>query len=62
MINLSKRAKEVKELFNEDEVFSLEQAIENIEKFPKVKFDETVELHLFLSADPKSSDQTIRGR
>jgi len=61
MIKLSKRAKEVKKLFNEDEVFSLEQAIENIEKFPKVKFDETVELHLFLSANPKSSDQTIRG-
>ena len=61
MIKLSKRAKEVKKLFKEEEVFSLEQAIENIEKFPKVKFDETVELHLFLSANPKSSDQTIRG-
>jgi len=61
MIKLSKRAKEVEKLFNEDEVFSLEQAIENIGKFPKVKFDETVELHLFLSANPKSSDQTIRG-
>lgn len=61
MIKLSKRAKEVEKLFDEDEVFSLEQAIENIGKFPKVKFDETVELHLFLSANPKSSDQTIRG-
>ncbi len=61
MPKLSKRAKESEKLFNKDEVFSLEQAIENFEKFPKVKFDETVELHLFLSINPKSSDQIIRG-
>jgi large subunit ribosomal protein L1 len=61
MIKLSKRMKEAGKLFGEDEVFSLDQAIENIAKFPKVKFDETVELHLFLNVNPKSSDQTIRG-
>lgn len=61
MPKLSKRAKESEKLFKEDEVYSLEQAIENFEKFPKVKFDETVELHLHLSINPKSSDQIIRG-
>ena len=61
MTKLNKRMKESKKLFNQDEVFSLEQAIENFAKFPKVKFDETVELHLFLNVNPKSSDQTIRG-
>jgi len=61
MTKLSKRMKEAGKLFDEGEVFSLEQAVENVEKFPKVKFDETVELHLFLNINPKSSDQSIRG-
>jgi len=61
MTKLSKRMEEAGKLFKEGEVFSLEQAIENVEKFPKVKFDETVELHLFLNITPKSSDQSIRG-
>jgi len=58
---MNKRMKAATQLFKEDEVFALEQAVENIEKFPKVKFDETVELHLFLNINPKTSDQSIRG-
>ena len=61
MVKLSKRMKEAKKVFKADQVFSLEEAIENVEKFPKVKFDETVELHLSLNINPKSSDQIIRG-
>ncbi len=61
MVKISKRMKEAGQLFKEDETYTLEQAIENIEKFPKVKFDETVELHLFLNINPKSSDQMVRG-
>ena len=61
MTKLSKRMKEAGKLFKEGEVYTLEQAVENVEKFPKVKFDETVELHLFLNINPKSSDQSIRG-
>jgi large subunit ribosomal protein L1 len=61
MVKLSKRMGEASKIFNEDETFSLEQAVENIAKFPKVKFDETVELHLSLNINPKSSDQTVRG-
>ncbi|MBN1869948.1 MAG: 50S ribosomal protein L1 [Candidatus Omnitrophica bacterium] len=61
MIKPSKRMGEAKKLFTQGEVFSLEQAVENVAKFPKVKFDETVELHLFLNIDPKSSDQVVRG-
>lgn len=61
MVKISKRMKEAGQLFKEDETYTLEQAIENVEKFPKVKFDETVELHLFLSINPKSSDQMVRG-
>lgn len=61
MVKISKRMKEADQLFEKDEIFSLEQAIENVEKFPKVKFDETVEIHLFLNINPKSSDQIVRG-
>jgi large subunit ribosomal protein L1 len=53
--------KEAEKLFKRDERLSLEQAIENISRFPKVKFDETVELHLHLNINPKSSDQIVRG-
>ncbi len=61
MRRLSKRMKAAEQLFKKDEVFSLEQAIENVEKFPTVNFDETVEVHLFLNVNPKSSDQSVRG-
>ena len=61
MVKLSKRMREAQKIFDQGEIFSLEQAIENVEKFPKVKFDETVELHLSLNINPKSSDQIVRG-
>ncbi len=61
MVKLSKRMKSAEQLFKKNEECSLDQAIENIEKFPKVNFDETVELHLSLGINPKSSDQMIRG-
>jgi len=61
MIKVSKRMKEAGQLFKKEQTFSIEQAIENVEKFPKVKFDETVEIHLSLNINPKSSDQTVRG-
>ncbi len=61
MVKLSKRMGEASKIFDKGETFSLEQAIENVEKFPKVKFDETVELHLCLNINPKSSDQIVRG-
>jgi len=61
MSRLTKRQKESLENFKEGEVYSLESAIEQIGKFPKTKFDETVELHFQLNLNIKSSDQTLRG-
>jgi large subunit ribosomal protein L1 len=61
MVKLSKRKKTAAQIFNQEETYSLEDALENIAKFPKVNFDETVELHFLLAIDPKSSDQTVRG-
>src|SRR5438874_13183049 len=40
---------------------SLVEAIAQLTKAPKVKFDETVEMHFNLNVDLKASDQGIRG-
>ena len=41
--------------------YTLEEAVANIEKFPKVKFDESVELHFHLNIDTEESEQNLRG-
>ena len=41
--------------------YSAKEAIETIEKFPKAKFDETVELHVKLGVDSKHAEQQVRG-
>ena len=41
--------------------FSVENAVALLEKMPKARFDETVELSLHLLVDPKQSDQMVRG-
>jgi len=61
MVNLSKRKKSFLDLFKKETAYSLEDAVAAIEKFPTVKFDETVEIHIGLTIDLKSSDQVVRG-
>ena len=41
--------------------YGAKEAIEIIEKMPKTKFDETVELHVKLGVDSKHADQQVRG-
>ena len=41
--------------------YDAKEAIEIIEKMPKAKFDETVELHVKLGVDSKHADQQVRG-
>ena len=61
MNRLNKRMKQAVAVFDREKIYSLEEAIATVEKFPKVKFDETVELHLFLNTGTKASDQGVRG-
>ncbi len=61
MVHLSKRTKQFEAIVSQKPSHSLEEAISNISKFPKVKFDETVELHFNLNIDSKNTDQSIRG-
>ena len=53
--------KDAVEKIDREKLYSLDDALGQIEGFPKVKFDETVELHLLLGINPKQNDQMVRG-
>lgn len=48
------------ELVNKDVVYTIDEAIEMLEKTNTVTFDPTVEVHFNLELDPKYQDQMIR--
>src|SRR5690348_4723630 len=57
----SKRFKKALELVDKKKSYSLKSAVEVLTKFPKAKFNETVDLAFRLGVDPKQSDQMVRG-
>jgi len=59
-VKYSKRMKEANALVEARE-YSIDEAVELIEKLPKAKFDESVELHVKLGVDSKQADQQVRG-
>ena len=56
-----KRYQESLKLVDTTKAYEPKEAIEVIEKMPKTKFDETVELHVKLGVDSKHADQQVRG-
>lgn len=56
-----KRYVESAKLVDSTKVYEAKEALEIIEKMPKAKFDETVELHVRLGVDSKHADQQVRG-
>ena len=61
MGKISKRYAESVKLVDKTKEYGAKEAIEIIEKMPKTKFDETVELHVKLGVDSKHADQQVRG-
>jgi large subunit ribosomal protein L1 len=56
-----KQYRKAKESAPPDSLFTLDEAIELIQKLKYAKFDETVELAVRLGVDPKHADQMVRG-
>lgn len=57
----SKRYRKALELVDGKKAFPLKSAVEVLSKFPKAKFNESVDLAFRLGVDPKQSDQMVRG-
>ena len=58
---MSKRYAECAKLVDSSKEYEIKEALEIIEKMPKTKFDQTVELHVKLGVDSKHADQQVRG-
>ena len=56
-----KRYVEAAKLVDSSKTYDAKEAFDIIEKMPKTKFDETVELHVRLGVDSKHADQQVRG-
>ena len=58
---MSKRMIEAAKLVEKGKLYDSMEAIELALKMPKVKFDETLEMHIKLGVDGKQADQQVRG-
>lgn len=47
--------------YDKQTLFDAKEAFEILDKFPKAKFDETVEAHIKLGVDSRHADQQVRG-
>src|SRR5688500_7224196 len=59
--NPSKRYKKALTAVDAKKSYPLKAAVEVLAKFPKAKFNETVDLAFRLGVDPRQSDQMVRG-
>ncbi len=57
----SKRYRSAVKVADLTKSYTLAEAVELLTKFPKTKFDETVELSFRLGVDPTQGDQMVRG-
>lgn len=61
---MKKRGKkylEAQELIDSKAKYTIDEALDIIEKLPKRNFDESVEIHIKLGVDSRNADQNVRG-
>lgn len=56
-----KRYREALKQYEPNKVYHVGEAVKILKKFPKAKFDETINISIKLGVDPKQSDQMVRG-
>jgi large subunit ribosomal protein L1 len=56
-----KRYREALKQYEPNKVYHVGEAVKILKKFPKAKFDETINISVKLGVDPKQSDQMVRG-
>ena len=61
MAKQSRRYNNVVERVDPDRAYQPQEAIELVQEMATTKFDETVEVHLRTTADPRHADQMVRG-
>jgi large subunit ribosomal protein L1 len=61
MAKQSKRFRNALKVADLTKEFALKEAVDTLARFPKAKFDETVELAFRLGVDPTQGDQMVRG-
>ena len=61
MTKLTKKKKQLMELVNPENTYSLEEAMNIFQTVKSNKFDESVDIALRLGIDPGKSDQNVRG-
>jgi large subunit ribosomal protein L1 len=57
----SKRYRKANDMVDKKKSYGLKSAVEVLTKFPKAKFNETIDIAFRLGVDPKQSDQMVRG-
>lgn len=55
-----KKLRQARTLIEEGRIYTLEEAVDLLDRTNTVKFDPTVEIHLALAIDPTQADQLIR--
>lgn len=59
--NNGKRYREIANLIDRSQLYSLDEGVDLLKQTSKAKFDETVDLAARLGVDPRHADQNIRG-
>jgi len=56
-----KKYRAAAEKIDADHKYNLEEAVKKLKEITFAKFDETVELTMWLGVDPRKADQLVRG-